>query len=246
MNTRNWLNALPAMNYIILSCEHASNAVPPFIAEIFSAEKEILVSHRGYDIGAEAVFAELSDRVPLLLARKGQYTRLAIDCNRSKTHPNLFSDFTRSLSHTLQAELLKTWTDFRFPVQEQISTFLSQNHQQNLLHLSIHSFTPVLHGKERHTEIGLLYDPRSTKERSLAKIWKKNLRIKAPQCRVRLNYPYQGKSDGHTSFLRQKFGARYLGIEVEMNQAWLATLNPAQIAKLLADTLPTSLLSTAL
>jgi hypothetical protein len=37
---------------------------------------------------------------------------------------------------------------------------------------------------------------------------------------LRRNYPYRGQSDGLTTALRRQFGARYLGIELEINQRW--------------------------
>jgi hypothetical protein len=58
--------------------------------------------------------------------------------------------------------------------------------------------------------------------------------------RVRRNYPYAGKADGLTAYLRRLFpGAAYLGVELEVNQQcvraprgdWLA------LRRLLVDTL---------
>jgi hypothetical protein len=41
----------------------------------------------------------------------------------------------------------------------------------------------------------------------------------APDLRVRSNYPYLGKGDGFTSFLRKRHGSsQYIGIELEVNQ----------------------------
>jgi len=39
---------------------------------------------------------------------------------------------------------------------------------------------------------------------------------------VRRNYPYAGKSDGLTAFLRRRFPAEvYIGIELEINQKYV-------------------------
>ena len=40
--------------------------------------------------------------------------------------------------------------------------------------------------------------------------------------KVRFNYPYKGTSDGLTTTLRKKFGPRYVGIEIEINQKLLS------------------------
>jgi predicted N-formylglutamate amidohydrolase len=55
------------------------------------------------------------------------------------------------------------------------------------------------------------------------------LRALSPAWRVRLNYPYHGASDGLTTSLRRTFGPRYLGVEIELNQALLGSA-PAQRA----------------
>ena len=48
--------------------------------------------------------------------------------------------------------------------------------------------------------------------------------IRETSLRVRMNYPYQGRSDGHTTALRRLFGSgEYIGIELEVNQALVGT-----------------------
>jgi hypothetical protein len=57
---------------------------------------------------------------------------------------------------------------------------------------------------------------------ALAARWKAALAKRAPGLRVRRNYPYIGKNDGLTSSLRRRFPPdRYVGIEIELNQAWV-------------------------
>jgi predicted N-formylglutamate amidohydrolase len=90
---------------------------------------------------------------------------------------------------------------------------------RRVIHLSSHTFTPELHGKVRRADVGLLYDPGRPGEVELCSRWKTSLAASAPALRVRRNYPYAGKGDGLTSFLRRRFppGA-YIGIELEINQ----------------------------
>ena len=40
------------------------------------------------------------------------------------------------------------------------------------------------------------------------------------QFKIRFNYPYLGKADGLTTYLRKKFPANYTGIELEINQKY--------------------------
>ena len=90
-----------------------------------------------------------------------------------------------------------------------------------LLHVSCHSFTPRLHSVERRADIGLLYDPARVAETDFCKAWQRRIRCLAPDLIVRRNYPYRGYDDGLTTYLRRLFpGARYLGIELEVNQKY--------------------------
>jgi hypothetical protein len=57
-------------------------------------------------------------------------------------------------------------------------------------------------------------------ETELCSRWKASLAMLAPNLRVRRNYPYAGKNDGLTAYLRGRFAAdEYIGVELEVNQA---------------------------
>lgn len=88
----------------------------------------------------------------------------------------------------------------------------------DLLHVSVHTFTPELQGQTRDFDIGLLYDPRRFNEKQVAAGWKTGL---SKHFRVRMNQPYKGSSDGLTTALRNFFPAeQYIGIELEVNQKY--------------------------
>ena len=99
---------------------------------------------------------------------------------------------------------------------------------RRVIHVSSHSFTPELDGKVRRADVGLLYDPGRHGEAELCARWKASLAAIAPELRVRRNYPYAGKGDGLTSYLRLRFppGA-YVGIELEVNQKHRPRRGPA-------------------
>ena len=65
---------------IFLLCEHAGRAIPASLKNL-GLDEPTLRSHRGWDIGAEALARALADRLnaPLILQR---YSRLVIDANR--------------------------------------------------------------------------------------------------------------------------------------------------------------------
>ncbi len=205
---------------LILSCEHASNDVPRFLGSIFTGEEALLGSHRGYDPGAAELAGNLAHRfgVPLECSK---VTRLIVDLNRSEYHPRLFSKFTHGLHpETRQALLDKYYRPFRERVAALVEAGIRNFGQ--VVHLSVHSFTPELDGVVRDADIGLLYDPSREGERELARSWKQRLEDVDPSLRVRFNYPYRGTADGHVTLLRSRFeGRSYLGLELEVNQRFV-------------------------
>ena len=208
---------------LIVSCEHASAAVPPAYSELFHEPAALLATHRASDLGAFAAARELAAALKAQLLA-GEVTRLLVDLNRNEHNPRVFSDFSRSLSLNQRAELL---TRYHAPYRTAVTSAV-QAAGKPVLHLAVHSFTPVLNGQTRRADIGLLYDPNREPEKRLALKLQRALREREPTLRVRRNYPYRGVSDGLTTSLRRQFtGADYLGLELELNQAdW----NPASQA----------------
>jgi predicted N-formylglutamate amidohydrolase len=210
---------------IILTCEHARNTVPPWLTSVFRGQKALLDSHRGYDIGALEIYEGLCKRLQPYYAEAGKFTRLAIELNRSLHHRALFSSLTHSLPKTERQRLIEEiWQPFRTRVENAIADWFAENPKGHLIHLSVHSFTPVFNGYKRNADIGLLYDPSRFKEKKLADRWINSLRRASPLLKIRRNYPYKGTSDGHTTALRRKFGERYIGIELEFNQGYFSRL----------------------
>ncbi len=141
-----------------------------------------------------------------------------IDLNRSIGHPQLWSPATRGAPRELRTSIVERhYSPYRAEVERLVRRSVSRG--RRVIHVSSHSFTPVLNGKIRHADVGLLYDPARRGEAGLCARWKASLAAIAPQVRVRRNYPYAGKGDGVTSALRLAFPARaYVGVELEVNQ----------------------------
>ena len=199
---------------LILTCEHGGNAIPEKYKKYFVNEP-VLKTHRTYDLGALDMYQHLK---PLADAAYFSTTsRLLVELNRSLFSKSLFSEFTKGLSKNQKTEILeKHYMPYRTEVEHKIAEFIKSN--QQVLHLSIHSFTPNLNGDERIGDIGLLYDSRKKKEREFCKKLKDKFLQQNPNLKVRFNYPYPGKADGFTTFLRKQFPMNYLGIEIEINQ----------------------------
>lgn len=204
---------------VLLSCEHAKNSYPSEMESIFKGRQKLLCSHRGWDEGALDIARALKRRLDATLI-EGRHSRLVIDLNRSIHHRSVFSTLTRLLPRAEKEKILQA---IYHPFREEAATFV-RNHSHTL-HISVHSFTPVLEGKIRNCEIGILYDPSRPAEKEIALQLKKHFAFSFPDFRVRMNYPYRGRYDGHTSALRRVFSAsRYAGIELEFNQGMLRRL----------------------
>jgi predicted N-formylglutamate amidohydrolase len=204
---------------IVLSCEHASNAVPERWRKAVRIDTATQKSHRGWDIGALAVAKMLAPALKATLV-SATFTRLLVDANRNERHPHVFSAFSRGLSDADRSELLSRYhRPYRSDVEQQVRRAMISG---PVLHLSIHSFTPVLNGMTRNADIGLLFDPRRPLETQFCRDLQKKLGNQSAPLRVRRNYPYRGTADGLTTALRRKFSAKqYVGIEIEINQARL-------------------------
>lgn len=217
---------------ILLSCEHASQRVPARARAAFEQMDKVLESHRGWDIGALSVARELSKRLKAPLS-EGRWSRLLIELNRSEHHPKLFSEITRNLPHAEKAYWIENYyRPYRSKVQESVRQLMSKH--GSVLHLSIHSFTPVFEGQERPMDLGLLYSTKRRPEKEFCRQLADNLR-RSSALRVRCNAPYRGDADGLTTWLRKQFDERYLGIEIEWNQKLFSSFKPASLAGSLAD-----------
>ncbi|WP_242918843.1 N-formylglutamate amidohydrolase [Pontibacter liquoris] len=203
---------------LLLTCEHGGNRIPPEYISLFQGAEEVLASHRGYDIGALSLFKELQ---PLASASYfSENSRLLVELNRSLHHPHLFSAYTKPLPEQEKTAILNA---FYFPYRRQVEQAVQEMVQNGdqVLHLSVHTFTPVLNGVERQTDIGLLYDPARKMEQAICKVFKEHFPLEPEKLQIRFNYPYLGKSDGLTTYLRGRFSeVQYRGIELEVNQCF--------------------------
>jgi predicted N-formylglutamate amidohydrolase len=222
---------------LLLTCEHASNAVPAEFRALFAKAKSVLNSHRGWDPGSLSMAKIFQRRMsaPLFQTRA---TRLLVEPNRSIGHARLFSEFTCGLDQQSKQKILAR---YYFDHRNQVESWIRKqiNAAETVLHLSLHTFTPEFAGVVRNADIGLLYDPRRAPEKQFCNAFRTAISTTRPDLRVRRNYPYLGKADGFTTYLRRQFSAgKYLGIELEVNQS---LVNPTrswnQLAKDLAGCL---------
>ncbi|HUG71199.1 MAG TPA: N-formylglutamate amidohydrolase [Pirellulaceae bacterium] len=207
---------------VIITCEHASCDIPPAYKPLFRGQRQVLRSHRGYDPNSIELAVALSTRLNCQLFQ-GTVSRLLVELNRSLGHRALFSEFTRVLSESEQLELLNTYYfPYRAAVEHEVRSRIRK--RRTVLHLSIHTFAPILADKPRIADVGLLFDPARLAEALLMRTWQREISKRVPELRTRRNYPYHGRSDGLTTYLRSKFAdPGYLGIEIEVRNSLQTT-----------------------
>jgi predicted N-formylglutamate amidohydrolase len=207
---------------LILSCEHGGNDIPARYRPLFTGAAQVLASHRGWDPGSLELARSIRrvTRAPLIATTT---SRLLVECNRSLDHPKLFSQFTRDLPDDEKARLLAHYYHpHRVAVEKSVREALRAS--RRVLHIGVHTFTPVYEGRKRTVDVGVLHDPRRTFENGVACELAERLRAALPELRVKRNLPYRGWTDGLVTSLRRVFPAgRYAGIELEVSQGFVGT-----------------------
>ena len=221
----------PAGVGLVVTCEHGGRCIPARWKPLFDGAEGTLASHRGWDRGAPGLAQILAERLGAEVIVH-PVSRLLVDTNRSPGHPRLFSAWTRRLSGEERETIM---ADVYRPHRERVERAVRESLARDgrVVHLGVHTFTPVLDGVVREADVALLYDPGRGAERAFAEAWARRLREELPELRVRRNEPYRGVSDGLTTYLRRRLGPGYLGLELEVGQGLLdgAGEVPARIAR---------------
>ena len=210
--------------------------MPARYAGLFVDAADVLDSHRGYDHGALEV-ARAFGRKLGVEPFTATTTRLVVDLNRSPRHKNVFSEYTRRLSHEQRAAAMAAhYWPYRNAVERYVDEAVAAG--ESVLHISSHSFTPVLRGEVRNCDIAFLYDSTRRGEVTFIDAWSAALHSAAPALKQRRNYPYRGTSDALVTHLRRRHGdARYAGVELEVNQKHVGGRDWRTLVEVLAVTL---------
>jgi predicted N-formylglutamate amidohydrolase len=221
---------------LLLTCEHGGNRIPRAYAGLFRGAERLLASHRGWDPGALALARLLARRLrrPLLAVT---WNRLFVEANRSPSNPRIWSRFTAALPKDERERILaRWWRPHRQAVENAVAAAAARRHR--VVHVAVHSFTAEFGGEVRNADVGLLYDSRRRSEADLCRRWAAILRRLDSGLRLRYNYPYRGSTDGLTTWLRRRHPeARYLGVELEINQALVGATGWRRFQERIAESL---------
>lgn len=204
-----------ASSSLFLTCEHASNRVPPPLMPL-AADLPWLQTHWAWDIGAAAVTRALAEATgsPAVLSR---FSRLVCDPNRLPTdhtwirpqvegHPVSFNQGLGS------GERRRRLVAYHHAFHQSLGDAIAQRVliERPPWLLSIHSFTAEYDGQRRPMDIGVLFDDYVTPAVELAR------RLRAEGLTTALNEPYSGLQGLIYSANRHGrcFGLPYLELEI--------------------------------
>ena len=172
---------------VLFLCEHAGRAIPKTLGTLGLNEKT-LMSHRGWDIGAEALARNLANRLnaPLILQR---YSRLVIDGNRPPGSPESILEVSDGVEIAVNKKLSLHEREARekaifAPMDQAINNAFSAS--QRIAAFSIHSFSPQLGGQSRPWHAGFL----TRRSVSTAEALIASLKGQRPSLNLAINKPY--------------------------------------------------------
>lgn len=236
----------------LLTCDHATNRVPPEFGGDLGIPQADMDRHIAYDVGARGVtlaLSELLDSAAIL----SDFSRLVIDPNRGADDPTLVrkiydGSIIPANRDADAAEIARRIATYYRPYHDAYERLASERDARDVAICAIHSFTPQLKGRPRRPwQIGILsaYDKRLTDPLIAALRASPELAAEADALGERLtigdNDPYDGTLKGdaidthalHHGRLNVLIELRSDLIETDADQTkWAALLAP-----ILRDTL---------
>ncbi len=180
---------------VLLVCDHATRFIPRALDSL-GLDEAALSRHIAWDIGIADVTRHLAERLDAP-AMFSHFSRLIVDPNRQLDNPTLvpeLSDGTvvpgnRGLDEAERARRIATFfRPYHDAIAAQLDSMMAGGKPPALI--SMHSFTPIMHGLQRPWEIGILWNRDPRLPVPLME------RLRAEGLNVGDNEPYSG-ADGH-------------------------------------------------
>lgn len=148
---------------VLLVCDHAAPCIPARLADL-GVPEAALRTHIAWDIGAAALAGQLARALDAAVVQTG-YSRLVVDCNRHPDDPTLMpvqSDGisipgNRNLSASGRAgRMAGLYWPYHRAIEAQLARLAGPDASPVLI--AVHSFTPVMDGRQRPWHVGVLWD----------------------------------------------------------------------------------------
>ncbi len=218
MNPVEAVETIPGDGPILLTCEHASERMPPGYS--WPAEDHRLIgTHWAYDLGAANLTRKLAKRLKAE-AVLSRFSRLLIDPNRPEEGSDtLFRKDAEGAPVFLNvgisaSERARRIRELHRPYHTAVATAAGREDLRFLL--SIHSFTPLYEGEKRTLEVGVLFDLDEALASAFLMAFREDGLV------TELNEPYSGKGGLMYCVDRHARTAGRPCIELEIRQDLLA------------------------
>lgn len=200
------IEAASAPSRLIMVCEHAANALPPPWSTL--VPPALQTAHVAWDPGALGVARGLAARLAAPLVH-APVSRLIHDLNRAPDHPGAMPirseihDIPGNLEVTPQQRAARVAAIYH-PFHAGLAGLIAQRIALGLrpVIVTVHSFTPVYHGRPRSVEFGIIHDDTLPGDDRYARAV-----LAAAQAQTglvsALNEPYSA-ADGVTHLLRRQ------------------------------------------
>jgi len=222
-------------NAIVITAEHASNALPEGYSWTENDRNHFANEHWGSDPGSLDVALYLAKELKCVLVYS-LYSRLLIDVNRSYAADTLFRtegdghtvDLNKDLTYEEEQNRILKYHHSYYNALREVSVKIDP-----LFIFSVHSFTGLYEGQPRSLEVGLLVSYSDELGRKVCEGYKKR------NHNVAVNEPYDGKQglNALDTLLFAKYPVRRQAVQFEFRNDLL--LDAKKAVKLKADTLET-------
>ena len=216
---------------VVIVCEHASCFFPDTFDDLGLAG-DALQSHAAWDPGAMAVAQFLSERLDATLVASG-VSRLVYDCNRPTSAPDAMPEQSEAIrvpgnENLTPAQRAGRATHYYEPFRAHLAETIAAKLKPVVV--TVHSFTPIYHGKKRAVEIGVLHDNDTRLADAMLKIADAHT-----SANVQRNAPY-GPEDGVTHTLREHaIREGHLNVMLEIRNDLIKTAEQQyEMAKMIA------------
>ena len=198
----------------VLTCDHASNRVPPSVnGGTLGLPAADMARHIAWDVGAAGVVRELS-RLMRATAILSDFSRLVIDPNRGEDDPTLLmrlydGTIIPGNRHADAAERQRRLDAFHRPYHGALEGLLASRRDPVIC--SVHSFTRQLRGRPpRPWQVGVLFsDDRRISDPLIRRLQGE------PDLFVGVNQPYSGALPGD-AMDRHALGPGRLHVLIEL------------------------------
>jgi predicted N-formylglutamate amidohydrolase len=205
----------------VVTCDHASNAVPDWLGGTLGLSPEDMARHIAFDLGAAGLARGLARRLgsPAIL---GRFSRLVIDPNRGEDDPTLLmrlydATIIPGNRHAGPEEVARRLGRLYRPYHDAVEALLASRAEPAVL--AVHSFTPQLRNRPpRPWHVAVLH---SHRDERLARPVLRRLGAE-PDLFVGDNEPYTGHLPGD-SIDRHALGPGRLNVLIEVRQDLLDT-----------------------